>query len=26
MLLWEVANRATRPKVDKQLPGQLSGD
>jgi hypothetical protein len=26
MLLWEVANRATSPKVDKQLPGQLSGD
>ncbi len=25
MLLWEVANRATRPKVDKQLPAQLSG-
>jgi len=23
MLLWEVANRATRPKVDKQLPAQL---
>jgi Zn-dependent M28 family amino/carboxypeptidase len=26
MLLWEVANRATRPKVDKQLPAQLSGN
>jgi len=25
MLLWEVANRAMRPKVDKQLPAQLSG-
>jgi len=25
MLLWEVANRATRPKVDKQLPALLSG-
>jgi len=25
MLLWEVANRATRPKVDKQLPVLLSG-
>ena len=24
MLLWEVANRATRPKVDKQLPAQLT--
>jgi Zn-dependent M28 family amino/carboxypeptidase len=26
MMLWEIANRATRPKVDKQLPAQLSGD
>ena len=25
MLLWEVSNRATRPKVDKPLPVQLSG-
>jgi hypothetical protein len=25
MLLWEVANRATRPKVDKQLPVLLTG-
>ena len=25
MLLWEVASRATRPKVDKQLPTQLTG-
>ena len=25
MTLWEVANRPTRPKVDKQLPVQLSG-
>ena len=25
MLLWELANRAVRPKVDKQLPAQLSG-
>jgi Zn-dependent M28 family amino/carboxypeptidase len=25
MLLWEVANRATRPKVDKQLPALLTG-
>ena len=24
MTLWEVANRPTRPKVDKQLPAQLS--
>jgi Zn-dependent M28 family amino/carboxypeptidase len=24
MTLWEVANRATRPKVDKPLPAQLS--
>jgi Zn-dependent M28 family amino/carboxypeptidase len=24
MLLWEVANRPLRPKVDKQLPAQLS--
>jgi len=23
MMLWEIANRATRPKVDKQLPAQL---
>jgi hypothetical protein len=26
MMLWEVANRPTRPKVDKQLPAQLSGN
>jgi len=26
MLLWEVASRATRPKVDKQLPAQLTGN
>jgi Zn-dependent M28 family amino/carboxypeptidase len=26
MLLWEVANRAVRPKVDKQLPVLLAGD
>jgi hypothetical protein len=26
MLLWEVANRPARPKVDKQLPPQLSGN
>src|SRR3989442_1691454 len=26
MTLWEIANRATRPKVDKQLPAQLSRD
>jgi hypothetical protein len=26
MLLWEVANRAVRPKVDKQLPAQLGGN
>jgi hypothetical protein len=26
MTLWEVANRPTRPKVDKQLPAQLSGN
>jgi hypothetical protein len=26
MLLWEVANRATRPKVDKPLPAQLTGN
>jgi Zn-dependent M28 family amino/carboxypeptidase len=26
MMLWEIANRPTRPKVDKQLPAQLSGD
>jgi Zn-dependent M28 family amino/carboxypeptidase len=25
MMLWEIANRPTRPKVDKQLPAQLSG-
>ena len=25
MTLWEVASRSTRPKVDKQLPAQLSG-
>jgi Zn-dependent M28 family amino/carboxypeptidase len=25
MTLWEVANRPTRPKIDKQLPAQLSG-
>lgn len=25
MTLWEVANRPSRPKVDKQLPAQLSG-
>jgi len=25
MTLWEVANRPTRPKVDKPLPSQLSG-
>jgi Zn-dependent M28 family amino/carboxypeptidase len=25
LLLWEVANRPTRPKVDKRLPAQLSG-
>jgi hypothetical protein len=25
MTLWEVASRPTRPKVDKQLPAQLSG-
>lgn len=25
MMLWEVANRPTRPKVDKPLPAQLSG-
>jgi hypothetical protein len=24
MMLWEVAGRATRPKVDKQLPAQLN--
>ena len=24
MMLWEVANRPTRPKVDKQLPAQLN--
>jgi Zn-dependent M28 family amino/carboxypeptidase len=26
MMVWEIANRATRPKVDKQLPAQLSGN
>jgi Zn-dependent M28 family amino/carboxypeptidase len=26
MMLWEIANRATRPKVDKQLPAQLIGN
>ena len=26
MMLWEVANRATRPKVDKPLPAQLSNN
>ena len=26
MTLWEVANRPTRPKVDKQLPAQLNRD
>ena len=26
MMLWELANRPTRPKVDKQLPAQLSGN
>lgn len=26
MLLWELANRPARPKVDKQLPAQLSGN
>ncbi|MGB9182047.1 MAG: M20/M25/M40 family metallo-hydrolase [Pyrinomonadaceae bacterium] len=25
-LLWEIANRPTRPKVDKQLPAQLTGN
>ena len=25
MTLWEIANRPARPKVDKQLPAQLSG-
>jgi hypothetical protein len=24
MTLWELANRATRPTVDKQLPPQLT--
>ena len=23
LILWDLANRATRPKVDKQLPAQL---
>lgn len=26
MILWEIGERATRPKVDKQLPAQLSGN
>ena len=26
MMLWEVAGRATRPKVDKPLPAQLTGN
>ena len=26
MTLWELANRATRPKVDKPLPAQLAGN
>jgi Zn-dependent M28 family amino/carboxypeptidase len=26
LTLWEVASRPTRPKVDKQLPAQLSGN
>ena len=26
MLMWEIANRPTRPTVDKQLPLQLSGN
>ena len=26
MMLWEIANRPTRPKVDKQLPAQLGGN
>lgn len=26
MTLWEIANRPTRPKVDKQLPAQLADD
>jgi Zn-dependent M28 family amino/carboxypeptidase len=26
MTVWDLANRPTRPKVDKQLPAQLSGD
>ncbi|MGI9065541.1 MAG: M20/M25/M40 family metallo-hydrolase [Pyrinomonadaceae bacterium] len=26
MMLWEIANRPSRPKVDKQLPAQLSGN
>ncbi len=25
MTLWEIANRPTRPKVDKQLPAQMGG-
>jgi len=24
VMLWEITNRATRVKVDKQLPGQLN--
>jgi len=26
MMMWEVANRATRPKVDKPLPAQLTNN
>jgi hypothetical protein len=26
MLMWEIANRPTRPPVDKQLPAQLTGN
>ncbi|MFN2531644.1 MAG: M28 family peptidase, partial [Pyrinomonadaceae bacterium] len=26
MTMWEVANRATRPKVDKPLPAQFAGN
>ena len=25
LMLWELGNRATRPKVDKPLPAQLNG-
>ncbi|CAN5477065.1 hypothetical protein BH20ACI3_BH20ACI3_01970 [soil metagenome] len=25
VMMWEIANRPTRPKVDKQLPAELSG-